>query len=482
MLLPRNRLTVLSILCLLFLFAGVATAQVAWKSAVDGDYHIGTNWVGDAVPTTSQNAQFNIDGSYEVTFEETGTFSNNRLLFNSGDVTFDLDGKTLSITDPTNPSHSSEQPFTVSGTSGPAFTLLNGTIAVTTRGTIGRNNQSGSLTIGSGGIMTFGSDFLPGQEGTGTLLIEDGGKLTTGRMLLGHRNGGNGTVTVTGVGSSWAWSNTVTVQSVIGGSDSGTSGTLNVLNGGVATGTSAVTIATGAGTVSGKLLVSGTGSRFTIGGTLSVGKVDGTGSALIEVTNNGRVEVTGTNSFIDLRASAMLTGNGAVRVANSAQSLQNAGIVRPGLLNTEGAFTGGILNIEGNYTQAAAGILNINLGGTAEGDYGVIEVSGGTATLNGVLDVAVVNSFAVDWDQFFHILRLGTGGSMTGQFTGLDDNALVGTFDGVNLYITYDPESFGASSGGVGLYSVIPEPHTYALMFGTLIGLFAISKRRKITN
>lgn len=480
-LLSSRRVQLPVLLGLSCFFSAVANAAtIEWQSTTGGDYHDGGNWVGGDPPGADDTASFAVGETFEVTFEDAGGFSNMRLLVNDGNVTFDLDGKTLNVTDPSTPSHDSVQPFTISGgttSSGPAVTVVNGTLNITTRGTIGRNNESGALTIGSGGSVVAGNDFLAGQRGTGQLLVENGGSFSAGRFFVGHRNGGDGTAIFTGATTTGSWSGGLLT---IGGEDA--SGELRVLNGAVLTGsgtgsTSAVNVGVHADSISASILVSGAGSRLTHVRHMTIGNTSGVGTGTVTVTAGGRIEMGGDG--IDLRAGNLFTGDGSVRVTAASGVFTNAGILRPGLLDSEGGFTGGVLNLERAYIQTATGVLNINLGGTAEGDFGAVEFSDGAATLGGILDVVLRNDFELGFDQFFHVVRLGTGGSMSGQFIGLDENELVGTFNGVNLYITYDPEAFGAASGGVGLYSVIPEPRTYALLFGALVAAVAVLRRRK---
>ncbi len=475
-----SRRGALSVLCsLLLICAGALKADtIDWNSEVtNGDYHTGSSWVGGEPPGSDDIARFDNAGTYGVIFEASGGFTNHRLYVNSGDVTFDLDGKTLNLTSAHGGGHDNPQPLTISGGSGTSLTVLNGTIDIDSYGTIGRVNESGSLTIGSGGSVVAGGDFLAGQRGEGVLMVNNGGYFSSSRFFVGHRNGGDGTATFTGATTTGSWS---TVFS-IGGDNA--SGELNVLDGAVLSGSSstssasAVNVATSSGSISGSILVSGAGSRLTHGRHMTIGNTTGVGTATVTVADGGRIEMGGVG--INLNVDNLFTGDGSVRVTGASGVFTNAGILRPGLLDSEGAFTGGILNIERNYTQTADGILNINLGGTGEGDYGVVEFSDGVATLNGNLDVALVNGFEIDWDQFFHVLRLGEDGSMSGQFTGLDEAALVGTFGGINLYITYDPEAFGTSSGGVGLYTAIPEPHTFVLLFSALIGAAVLIRRRR---
>lgn len=466
---------------------------VDWAEPAGGEYSVGANWQDDSPPTTDEIGRFNIGGqTYTVTFEASAAKTEaRRLYFNAGNVTFDLDGKTIELDgDGSNPGHSNAQALTVSSASSVAFTLLDGTIDVVRRGTVGLGGQSGSMTVGTGGILNFGGDFLVGQEGTGNLLVSGGGTVSVGStFFIGHRNGGNGTVTLDGAGSTLTMAGG-TIQ-IAGAQHSGSTGSLIIRNGAEAgrTGEGSITVANNSSHPShGSIFVEGTNSRLTNRGNLTVGNSSQpTGSALVSVTSGGMVTIT-HNWSINVNANGTVTGNGTYELLGASSTTgtgafaNTSGTVLPGILDTEeDIFSGGIMNVRGNYTQGELGTLAIYLGGTGASQYGILQISEGTASLDGLLDVNLVNDFTLGIGQFFHVLRLGTAGSMNGEFIGLDEGALVGTFGGVDLFVTYDPEIFGADSGGVGLYTVIPEPGTIALIFGaSALGMIFLRRRMPV--
>jgi hypothetical protein len=65
--------------------------------------------------------------------------------------------------------------------------------------------------------------------------------------------------------------------------------------------------------------------------------------------------------------------------------LNTGGMVKPG-------DTPGTLTINGNYTQGSGGTLTIELGGSAAGNYSVLDVTG-RASLQGTVDFTTVNGF-----------------------------------------------------------------------------------------
>src|SRR5262249_11057691 len=90
----------------------------------------------------------------------------------------------------------------------------------------------------------------------------------------------------------------------------------------------------------------------------------------------------------------------------------NSGFVLPGL-------SPGTLTIQGDYTQAPSRVLQMELAGTAAGQFDRLVVSG-TANLGGTLDVVLLDGFIPPAGASFPILQYG---SYTGSFA-----ATVGDF------------------------------------------------------
>jgi hypothetical protein len=59
----------------------------------------------------------------------------------------------------------------------------------------------------------------------------------------------------------------------------------------------------------------------------------------------------------------------------------------------------------------------------------------GNVELAGLLDVKLIDGFELHRGNMFEFLRVG--GTLTGQYDGLDEGALVGNFGGEDLFITY---------------------------------------------
>jgi hypothetical protein len=74
----------------------------------------------------------------------------------------------------------------------------------------------------------------------------------------------------------------------------------------------------------------------------------------------------------------------------------------------------GIITIEVDYTQESVGLLNLELGGTTEGTYDQLVVTG-TAALGGTLNVITINGFIPSAGDSFTLLKYG--GTLTGTFS-----------------------------------------------------------------
>jgi hypothetical protein len=89
----------------------------------------------------------------------------------------------------------------------------------------------------------------------------------------------------------------------------------------------------------------------------------------------------------------------------------NANVVNAGQINPGGTSkTTGLLTINGNYTQTATGVLHVGLAGTTAFDQLAVT---GTATLDGMLAVALLNHFQPQDGDLFAVL---TYGSVNGTF------------------------------------------------------------------
>ncbi|MBI2570077.1 MAG: hypothetical protein HYV63_23995 [Candidatus Schekmanbacteria bacterium] len=297
-----------------------------------------------------------------------------------------------------------------------------------------------SFTMGGTARLASGAFTITGADATsvaaGTTLAVDGGTLSgTGPMSVagmliwsGGTLGGSGafdiggslvvsgggtkrldgkTLTLSGTGSWtgsgwWELINAAVVNIASGATfDIATDSTLDALipDGGTLTNAGTLTKSAGSGTSATTLFVGlvNTGAVSLDAGVLEVSSyVQTAGQTTL---GGGALVTTGT---IDLQG-GFLYGSGTItgNVSNS------GAVVAPG--NPTGA-----LAIDGDFTQAAAGQIIVDVGGTTAGTtYDQITVTG-AAALSGTLQSSLINAFVPTLGQTF---RAMTFASVAGEFT-----------------------------------------------------------------
>jgi T5SS/PEP-CTERM-associated repeat protein/autotransporter-associated beta strand protein len=189
-----------------------------------------------------------------------------------------------------------------------------------------------SLTSGTGlSVMTIG------EWGNGTLIVEDGGEVSSSSSYVGVRSGGTGSVIVRGAGAKWQFG-----QLLVGHLGNGA---VNVENGGTIVGGS-VSLANTQNSTS-ALTVSGTGSKFTSSDEFWLGSM---GYGTLRIADGGQVisnschigyytvaqgaaTVTGANS--KWTCSGLVVGYGA------------SGYIGPGARGELTIDSGGVVNSTG---------------------------------------------------------------------------------------------------------------------------------------
>jgi hypothetical protein len=137
-------------------------------------------------------------------------------------------------------------------------------------------------------------------------------------------------------------------------------------------------------------------------------------------TNTGTVQAQsgnlGFSSFTQNSGITMLNGGALSSSGNPLNfyggMLQGVGTIYGNVANIGGTVSPGsspgFLHIEGNYTQGLAGMLNIELGGNISGtQYDLLDVTG-AATLNGTLNVSLINNFTPITGDVFRIINFTT--------------------------------------------------------------------------
>ncbi len=268
------------------------------------------------------------------------------------------------------------------GATGTANVANGGVIAVVGQGHLGASAIiSGVQTLGDGTLTVDGTDSQVtytatldiGEQATGALNVQAGGFVSNTDGYLGSftnavGSAGNGTATVTGVGSTWQNAGFLRVG------DQGT-GELNVLAGGLVTNTSA-RIANAANSV-GAANVDGAGSIWTSTGTLVVGNL---GTGILSVTDAGTVN----SDAVSINALSTLNiGTGGVAGTLNAPSVASAGLVH---FNHTGAHTfAAPITGTGDVTKDAAGITTFT---------GTSSYSGETTVNGGIFRAGVASAFS----------------------------------------------------------------------------------------
>ncbi len=304
--------------------------------------------------------------------------------------------------------------------------ITNGGTVLSAGGSIGSNDgSSGTATVsGTGSTWTSSGSLSVGHEDTGALSITDGGVVSNTVGTLGYYSGISGTATVSGAGSTWNNSDDLYVGRY-------GMGTLSITDGGAVSNTDGCM---GRNSGSGTVTVSGAGSTWTnrqdlyVGGNTSSARgtgdltIDGGGTVAVgdtmKIWSPGTVNLTGGTLTAD---SIKHTYGG---VFNFTGGRLNVGTFTGDLANNGGTLapgtSPGITNVQGDYTQASAGIMQIEIGGLAAGaEFDQVNVTG-TAGLGGTLELSLIAPYTPDYYNEFIILTAGTISGAFDAITGYD--------------------------------------------------------------
>jgi len=339
--------------------------------------------------------------------------------------------------------------FTGTGT----LTVASNSLLVSSGGAIGNlAGAQGAVTVtGAGSSWSFGMfDLTIGANGTGSLLVSNGGAISSGNGagFLGQAAGANGTLTIDGAGSSWTTPSSLFVG--VGGA-----GTMTISNGGVvitndgtlgvaAGGTGVVTV-TGANSTwattgginvgnagSGSLAISNGGAVSSVGGT--VGALANS-SGTVAVTGAGSSWSTGASNLIigQYGTGSLLVSNGGAVNDTSGDLGQFAGASGSATVSGTGStWTNNFLGIG----DAGNGALTISNAGKVTDTIGVI------GAVAGSVGHVTVDSVGSIWTNS---LNLAVGGAGTGSLA-ISNGATVLGGSGI--------AQIGASVGGIGTVTV----------------------------
>ncbi len=192
-------------------------------------------------------------------------------------------------------------------------------------------------------------------------------------------------------------------------------------------------LTTSAGSFSNAGLISiSTGSTFTVGNggnlTLATNYTQTAGTTVVDGTLTSSPSSAGIPT-VTLQGGSLF-GQGTV-----ADAVKSSGTVTPG----DSITATGKLGITGAYTQAAAGALNISIGGSAPGTkFDQLNVTG-SAVLSGTLNLKSINGFVPTVGSTFDILNatnlLGTFSTVTGTKINGSEHYVV-TYSGTEVLVT----------------------------------------------
>jgi hypothetical protein len=140
-----------------------------------------------------------------------------------------------------------------------------------------------------------------------------------------------------------------------------------------------------------------------------------------DVANNGTLNVVSGSTAVFIGA---LSGNGNVGGGN----VHALGDLQPGA-------SPGLMEFGGSLTLGPLTNLDMELGGLAPGsEFDQLAVAG-DAALAGALTVSLIDGFALSAGDSFEIVRID--GARSGAFAGLAEGAVLGSFGGLDLVLTY---------------------------------------------
>jgi outer membrane autotransporter protein len=313
---------------------------------------------------------------------------------------------------------------------------------------------NGTLTLtGAGTSVTMGGNAMIGVAGPATVSLSNGAALTTNMATLASQAGSSATVTLDS-GSNWQNPGNFFV---------GGAGAATVTISGGSTLTAGLAILGSAGG-SGTVTVTGSGSMFSTPFELFVG---GGGAGELDVNNGGQV----TAENLDIGTSS--SGAGTVNINGTNSSLTTNTLTVGGTsghgtltLSNSGSVISsgnGMIGFQGTVNVAGGGSLTVGGGGGAA--QGSILISSGGALINaglieGNVQVSSTSSL-VDNGAIHGDLTVATGGKVSGA--GLD--SVTGTFiNNGSLTPGDDPGSFTVvgdyTQGATGVLNIEVEGTT----------------------
>lgn len=327
-------------------------------------------------------------------------------------------------------------------------------------GRVGFNSSNAIGTVvvqDAGSLWETTMEMNVGGNGDGHLTVQNGGTVSSADGYVeGDGAHGMGTVTVTGSESEWLNSRDLFLGRV-------GNGVLNVENGGYVTNRVCFMGLYASG--NGQTNVSGAGSQWCSTGGVIVGGTIGQprGEAEINIADQGLVSISGmlkiwNNGTVNLIGGILVVPTLDVvhGTFNMTDGLLQVETVIGNLRNTGAVLSTGeipnVTTIDGNLTEEHTATIEAKLGGLDPGMFDQFVISGNLALVDSQLSVSLWHDFAIGPDMQFLIADVQ--GQLTGQFEGLSEGDVIGTFSDVELFISYND---GQGGPGVRLYTN-PDP------------------------
>ncbi len=387
-----------------------------WAAPVSGDATVATNWTPNGVPSSvADSTTFNLGSTgYTVTVPLNKLLTANLGALNIGtdNVTFNFNGGTIDynaislgqksgdVANMTLLNASVESTNGLNGAIGDVAgsaanvtvgnSSLAGFLGVTSIGNSGAGivhvaqgsvgakylgvaaNSQGTVVVDGSKSSWSSAGSIPlyvGDAGNGALTVQNGasGSAQGLQTYIAYQSGTQGTVTVTGTGSTWTNRDALYVGY-------GGTGAMNVTGGAVATPQYTTDIGYQPGST-GRLGIGGAGSKFTVTDPLTVG-TQGTGS--IAITAGGVLSANGTtigdqsgsqgSITVDGAGSSFTNGNGPLFVGkNGTGSLALTGGASATVSASVGFGTGssGSVSVDGAGTSLSGGVTLVGAGAGA---------------------------------------------------------------------------------------------------------------------
>ena len=377
-------------------------------------------------------------------------------------------------------------------------------------GDLATASNNSVLVTGVGSLLTNSADLYVGNAGSGnSLVISNGGRVASGDGIIGNfADSSNNSVLLTGSGSTWSNSESLTVG--VSGS-----GTLTVANGASVASASGITIAASNGST-GTLNIGRFGTNDTAGtitaptiafgsgtGTINFNQSDSTtltssisGAGWLKQLGTGTTTLSGSNTYsggTTINAGTLLANN----TTGSALGLSTVTVQSGGTLGGNGSIAGPVtIASGGNLTPGSGGAgalslsngLTLNDGATttflinSADSFTSINILGNSIAYGGDLVFNIANYTPADGD-IFTLFNMTGGATWSGSLLsvtggGLFFTELSGIWSASDDSYSYQ---FSQSTGQLSVTAGVPEPSTYALLgIGALVMIVACRRRKSV--